>query len=253
MIKLPYTLLQEDSAPLNQQRSGLLSTQTAAGGAQIRNYADIVGLAQTGNIEIGASYNCSINLTTNVWSGRDTTDICWLEKWTDIGGIKEFWYAPSGAAGVAPVWQKVDSLDIVNGIKTLTGSMAVSGTVSMANATAVGHGVNLGQADGRYAAIASSLGYGQTWQNMLVTGPRAQTTTYTNTTGKPIDVKVISTINLSAFSTYYFYVAGSLVDAKQVGQSAAGVGSQMTVGGIVPAGATYSYTGTGLSAWWELR
>jgi hypothetical protein len=102
------------------------------------------------------------------------------------------------------------------------------------------------------AVTPASIGIGQTWQNMI--GSRANATTYTNTAGKPIEVKAISNFNSLAIGNYYFYVNGNLVDNNQVGQSANGVGSQMTVGAIVPPGATYQANVTGgLSAFWELR
>lgn len=100
-------------------------------------------------------------------------------------------------------------------------------------------------------AMNQAIGYGQTWQNVTVS--RAVGTTYTNSTGRPIEVKVTSNFNSQAASTYAFYVNGNLIDYKAVGQAGAGVGSQMTVGAIIPAGSTYSASlSGGLSTWWEL-
>jgi len=96
-----------------QQFSGLTRTLTPAGGALVREYADTVALT-TGNIEIGISYNCAVDPVTGVWAGRDTADICWLEKWGDTGGTKEFWYATTSSAGVVPTWTNVSYLDSVN-------------------------------------------------------------------------------------------------------------------------------------------
>lgn len=95
--------------------TGLIRTLTPAGGARIRELGDIANAATVGGIEFGVSYNCNIDPATGVWAGRDVADICWLEKWTDAGGIKEFWYAPTAAAGAVPAWSKVFSLDMVGG------------------------------------------------------------------------------------------------------------------------------------------
>ena len=101
-------------------------------------------------------------------------------------------------------------------------------------------------------AMNQAIGYGQTWQNVTVS--RGVGTTFTNSTGRPIEVKVTSIFNTSSASTYAFYVNGNLIDYQAVGQAGAGAGSQVTVGAIVPAGSTYSASLMGgLSTWWELR
>lgn len=102
--------------PLKDGATGLIRTLTPAGGARVRELGDIPNAATVGGIEYGFCYNCNIDLVTGVWAGRDVADICWLEKWTDVGGVKEFWYAPTAAAGVAPAWELAGKIDLVNGI-----------------------------------------------------------------------------------------------------------------------------------------
>lgn len=92
------------------------------------------------------------------------------------------------------------------------------------------------------------LGVGQTLQD--VTASRAQSTTYTNTTGKPIIVYIkhisptggpaaVLTINGSAVS------GGSYSSAGPV---------QAIATAVIPAGGTYSLSGAStLNSWWELR
>lgn len=96
---------------------------------------------------------------------------------------------------------------------------------------------------GQAFTALSSLGYGQTWQN--VTGSRIIGTTYYNTTGRPIQVVV--SIDSSANSTVT--IGGNTVT---IIQTAAG-----TIGGngyfIVPAAMSYSLTGGSLNTWRELR
>lgn len=103
------------TGPINQKFSGLYWQGTPAGGAFVRKYADVGNAATVGAIEDGTVYNCAVDPVSGVWAGRDVADICWLEKWSDAGGLKEFWYAPTAAAGAAPVWTKVFALDMAGG------------------------------------------------------------------------------------------------------------------------------------------
>jgi hypothetical protein len=97
----------------------------------------------------------------------------------------------------------------------------------------------------------SALGIGQTWQNMLPS--RALGTTYTNTSGKPIQVAVlagptnginntvVSTVNGVGISSTYSGVANQYISSSVV---------------VVPAGATYSITinaSITVIGWVELR
>ena len=104
-----------------------------------------------------------------------------------------------------------------------------------------------------WMAIGSnSIGGGQAYSN--VTGGRVLATTYTNTTGKPIFAIVCITFGGGA-GAYNFNVAGSVV-ATITGSQANG--ALPTIGGVIPAGATYSVSlasGTAgtLTSWTELR
>lgn len=106
----------------------------------------------------------------------------------------------------------------------------------------------------RVAQVA--IGVGQTWQN--VTGSRALATTYTNTTGRPIQIIVSA---LSATSA----ASGSvqlLVDGVQLSAASTTEASGATwlsiwgvVTAIIPAGSTYrvNQTQSNLNSWFELR
>lgn len=126
-------------------------------------------------------------------------------------------------------------------------TQATAGTWSTVPSTVQGAG-------GQAMAAMASIGYGQTWQNL--TGSRAFTTTFTNTTGKPIMVEVTATNSTAVSSTLQFIVNGV---ATGVGTSA-----PPTIGlfvsappTIVPHGHTYSVAILGgaptLSSWQELR
>ena len=99
------------------------------------------------------------------------------------------------------------------------------------------------------ATVQSGVGVGQTWQN--VAGSRALSTTYTNSTGKPIMVNVeVSGGSAGAAGT--LVVSGVTVSTY----NEASLGGA-TMCAIVPDGATYSATMTGATpsivTWSELR
>ena len=103
---------------------------------------------------------------------------------------------------------------------------------------------------------ANSIGVGQTWQN--VTGSRTSSTTYTNTTGKPIQVNIRCRVVASNASLN----PELTLEVDGIGLAKVGVspnGSAMTVFGtltaIVPPGSTYRLTGNNgsVDVWAELR
>lgn len=102
---------------------------------------------------------------------------------------------------------------------------------------------------GQALTAMSSLGYGQTWQDL--TGSRAFGTTYYNTTGRPISLSVWGSVNTGANLIL-------TVDGIQVAVSAmTSIGVPYFVFGIIPPGKAYQVsvsTGTPtLSMWAELR
>jgi hypothetical protein len=88
----------------------------------------------------------------------------------------------------------------------------------------------------------SSFGYGQTWQ--VVTGSRAYSTTYYNTTGKAIFVFVQNTSAATATAT-----VNGVVIHNTSGTNAGFINF------IVPPGGSYStaWTAGSLNLWTELR
>jgi hypothetical protein len=104
------------------------------------------------------------------------------------------------------------------------------------------------------AAPAGTLGVGQTWQD--VTSSRTSGTTYTNNTGKPIMVNVVSDQGASFSATLTATISGvSFVIGTD---SNSGGGNRSAGSVIVPNGSTYSIvaSGSGVSgfdSWHELR
>lgn len=94
------------------------------------------------------------------------------------------------------------------------------------------------------------IGVGQTWQTL--TGSRVAGTTYTNTTGKPIQISV------TFYSTTTAGYGNITVGGVSFGTTAQAYTGSVLVGtatAIVPPGATYSATATNstISSWHELR
>jgi|GEM_PF-1956491 len=98
------------------------------------------------------------------------------------------------------------------------------------------------------------LGIGQTYQNVI--GSRAFSTTYTNSTGRPIAVFVYteSSSGSPVQVTIKGYINGSVTNIQQLYANGPGYGSTCVL--IVQAGATYSVSQTNAGSntiWLELR
>ena len=101
-----------------------------------------------------------------------------------------------------------------------------------------------------WQSVASdpAIGVGQTWQN--VTSSRASGTTYTNTTGKPIQVS-ICTYRVASVGAATATVGG--VQVATISNSGTNdVGTTSQVAFIVPDGASYSFSAS-FVYWAELR
>lgn len=121
-------------------------------------------------------------------------------------------------------------------------TQSTAGTWATAPSTIQGVG-------GQALADMGSLGYGQTWQSFTTGSQRVSGTTYTNTTGKPIMVSVVSTGGGGLQTD--LTISSLLVSRTTIGGGGVNYASAT---GIVPPGATYSGTFNGSSStWFELR
>lgn len=121
-------------------------------------------------------------------------------------------------------------------------TQATAGTWATAPSTIQGAG-------GNAATAMSSIGYGQTWQD--VTASRALGTTYYNTTGKPIFLSVA--LNYNTASTGSSLTINGVLIAKTFDD-----GTRIqTLSSIVPPGQSYVVAQTGgtlvINTWAELR
>ncbi len=95
--------------------------------------------------------------------------------------------------------------------------------------------------------LQQGLGVGQTWQDMKAA--RSKSTTYTNTTGKPIVVKVVGLANPGGTHNRG-YIGGSINDIFSSNSNSTG-----TLTLVVPSGENYMVEGDNLTIlhWMELR
>lgn len=118
---------------------------------------------------------------------------------------------------------------------TVVSTQATAGTWATSPSLVQGAG-------GNALTSMSSIGYGQTWQD--VTGSRTFSTNYTNTTARPILVQIYRNVSDAT--------ASLTVDGVIVSSANATTSVGMMMSAIVPAGSVYSVSG-GFDYWVELR
>lgn len=187
----------------------------------------VLALNNAGTIELAA---------VNIAGGNDLSETGLIST-TAEGGV--------GAADSASVIYSTTARTNVayRVIGYIESTQATAGTWATAPSTIQGRG-------GQALAAMSSLGYGQTWQN--VAGSRAVATTYYNTTGKPISVGVTAQ---SATANTYSNLTINGVIVCQTSQASGVSGGPLF--GVVPVGGSYSVNIAGGSpltpTWAELR
>ena len=127
---------------------------------------------------------------------------------------------------------------------------AVAGSTTLTLPTGNGT-VLLSDGDGSSLTNLPAIGIGQTWQ--IVTGSRAASITYTNTTGKPIAISIRAETTATAVADALFVVGGVNAWSRYCGSINP---ARFSIMAIVPTGATYYLsipTGTVFDTWAELR
>ena len=123
-----------------------------------------------------------------------------------------------------------------------------SGQVTLAAPAVAGTTtLTLQSTTGTVALQGDVIGLGQTWQTFSVGSTRVNGTTYTNTTGKPIQILILGN-PISAANPCNITVSGTVISSANNGNSG---GVNAPSAPIVPPGATYSATGA--TSWSELR
>lgn len=159
----------------------------------------------------------------------------------------------SSGAGSVEALTLGNGLNLTGGVLSgATATDSVAGVVELATSSEVQTGTDTTRAITPAGFSASSLGYGQTYQNVLAS--RAYATNYTNNTGRPIQVFVSNTASGSA-ATLTATVGGVTFT---IARCALPSGAAQVLGSfIVPNGVVYQVNQTGSGAspneWFELR
>lgn len=134
------------------------------------------------------------------------------------------------------------------GANVFAGSPALSGVPTAPTATL---GANTNQLANTAFVYAQSFGNGQTWQDVFAF--RAYSTTYTNSTPRPIMVNVVTNNANNNFSSLTALINGVSIMFANNSNGNGGASAAGCI--IVPVGATYSITSNGpsLREWVELR
>lgn len=223
-----------------------LGTPTTLVGTNITGTAS--GLT-AGNVTTNANLTGAITSTGNVASLGSFTSANLAAALTDETGTGATVFATSPTL-VTPNLGTPTTLVGTN-ITGIAASLTVGNATNATNATTSttqAAGTNTTQIATTANVYASSIGWGQTWQNL--TASRAMNTTYYNTTGKPITVNLVTQCSV----TYKF---GELVvDGVTVYVGVAITGSAAGAGeAIIPPNASYKLVQTSnvIAVWNELR
>lgn len=133
----------------------------------------------------------------------------------------------------------------------LQGNAGGTGTLTVAApSTNTNQTLTLPDQTGTFAVLTDGIGYSQTWQQPT----RALGATYTNSTGKPIQINFSGTIN-NTVNRFVLSVNGVAASYSSIGTVANQV--LLISGIIIPPSATYSINQTGgtpaIDFWSELR
>lgn len=156
---------------------------------------------------------------------------------TSLSGLTTALTVAQGGTGTSNL--TANTVLIGNGTSAIQGvAPGTSGNLLTSNGTA-------------WTSTASTaIGVGQTWQD--VTASRALATTYTNSTGRPIQVSVVLGNYTDAAINMQLNVDGLQIATFGYGRAGAGDNGNGTCTAIIPAGSTYSVTGY-FTYWYELR
>ena len=154
------------------------------------------------------------------------------------------------AATSAEIATALGATAVTNATNATTAATVSTTVASGATGTTQSNGDNSTKMATTAYVQNMGLGWGQTWQNM--TSSRAASTTYTNSTGKPIMVN-IHYAQFSANTWDMQLTVGGVIVARDAGGTVGrGTDGGGTCSAIVPSGATYSFTGP-FNVWAELR
>lgn len=221
-----YAAIAAGDIPLNHRSRVTLISATQALVESLPTHSDTIN---TTRIDIASA--ATVNLTTGAPNSRHINI-------TGTTGITAF----TVAAGQCYFVRFNAVLTLTNNANIVTQSGAnittAAGDTCIIRATAA----NTVEVLAYTPFLNQSVGYGQTWQD--VTGSRVAATTYTNSTGKPIQVLISASQNLT---NAVMTIAGTGLTLLTTANSTSSL-----VSAVIPTGATYSF-GSAFAKWSELR
>jgi hypothetical protein len=224
----------------------------ASGNVQAGNIRTTGLVSATGNITAGnISTGRAVITTADIATGNITAIVSPLANITNAT-IDNFLSANAGITGgnITGITDLAVA-DGGTGRSSLTSNnLLVGAGTSAVNFIAPGSSdqVLISNGTSWSAGSAASIGYNQTWQNLG--GSRGVGVTYTNSSGRPIQV-IVTLVNTAGA---WLYLDGGLVIRQfyDVNTGAGQVGYSF-VTAIVPNNGTYLITSGNLSTWYELR
>ena len=223
--------------------------------ASSRQYIVINGTSTSQSVKIvGAGPTTGVTLVSGekahvAWNGSDFVKVAS----TVITNLTGTLAIANGGTGQTTASAAFNALSPI----TSTGDLILGNGVNSATRLAIGTNGYVLTSNGttwQSTAPASPIGVGQTWQ----LPSRSLSTTYTNSTGKPIQVHVVMQASGGGGgSTTTAVVDGVTISSGSTNNVSGGAGC-VTHSFIVPNGSTYSITAGGMSSltvstWAELR
>jgi len=237
------------------------------------NYANSSGTAASANTLCST---CQINgsqVVGTVSSANSASSITGTISGSQVSGAVASANSASSLTGSINGSQVNGAVASANNASSLSGTISgsqVNGAVgsavnatnaASANGLASGATISAGQISGASCGVGSiynlatqscvtagGIGTNQTWQDF--TSLRVSGTTYTNTTGVPIQVAISAYDNSNNACVIVFYINGLEVNVASGGNNNE---SECSIDPIVPSGATYMASLHGLRLWAELR
>ena len=219
----------------------------SAGNFKVNGTLSATGLTDTGNLTVGG--NLGVTGATTLSGTATAITPAYGTNNTQIATTAFVNTAVSTATSSLGTMSTQNANNVTISGGTINGVSGTNSGMNVGYATTAGNG-GVTSVNGNTGAVTVSttpvgLGWGgTTWHD--VTGSRSQGVTYTNNYSYPISVSI--SFSTSNDQSWRFYVNGIQLGGITEHQDF----NYAWVGGIVPPGSTYLFTGNYLSVWAEL-